>query len=134
MSGKAFCAGADVPTSKSNQGYFLSLLIYCLSASRWCFYFASLYVATYAFVPLSTETFGRLGKPAMALLNKLAECASASGVVLKDGFVVNALRELSVGLCRGNCVLYKRSQYALARVSGTFAFRAGADIPVYENI
>ncbi|MGL4351025.1 MAG: hypothetical protein ACRCT2_10760 [Plesiomonas shigelloides] len=87
----------------------------------------------YAFVPLSTETFGRLGKPAMALLNKLAECASASGVVFKDGFVVNALRELSVGLCRGNCVLYKRSLYALARVSGT-AFRAGADIPTSEII
>ena len=85
----------------------------------------------YAFVPLSTETFGRLGKPAMALLNKLAECASASGVAFKDGFVANALRELSVGLCRGNCVLYKRSLYALARVSGT-AFRAGADIPTSE--
>ena len=55
----------------------------------------------------------------MALLNKLAECASASGVVFKDGFVVNALRELSVGLCRRNCVLYKRSLYALARLSGT---------------
>ena len=87
---------------------------------------------THAFVPLSTKTFGRLGKPAMALLNKLAECASASGVVFKD-FVVNALRELSVGLCRGNCVLYKRSLYALARVSGT-AFRAGADIPTSEII
>ena len=72
----------------------------------------------------------------MALLNKLAECASAIGVVFKDGFVVNALRELSVGLCRGNCVLYKhfkRSLFALARVSGT-AFRAGADIPTTEII
>ena len=87
----------------------------------------------YAFVPLSTETFGRLGKPAMALLNKLAECASASGVVFKDGFVVNALCELSVGLCRGNCVLYKRSLFALASVSGS-AFRAGADIPTSEII
>ena len=76
---------------------------------------------------------GRLGKPAMALLNKVAECASASGVVFKDGFVVNALRELSVGLCRGNWVLYKRSLCALALVSGT-AFRAGADIPTSEII
>ena len=82
----------------------------------------------YAFVPLSTETFSRLGKPAMALLNKLAECAAASGVVFKYGFVVNSLHELSVGLCTGNCVLYKRSLYALARVSGN-AFHAGADIP-----
>ena len=31
------------------------------------------------------------------------------------------------GSCRGNCVLYKRSLYALARVSGN-AFRADADI------
>ena len=85
----------------------------------------------FAFVPLSAQTFGRLGIPAMALLNKLAECASASGVVFKDGFAVNALRELSVGLCRGNCVLYKCSLYALARVSGT-AFRAGADILTSE--
>ena len=81
---------------------------------------------------MSTETFGRLGKPATALLNKLAECASASGVVFKNDFVVIALRELSVGLCRGNYVLYKRSLYALARVSGT-AFRAGANLSTSEN-
>ena len=49
----------------------------------------------------------------------------------KDGFVVNAFGELSVRLCRGNCVLYKRSLYALARGSGN-AFRAGADIPTSE--
>ena len=41
------------------------------------------------------------------------------------------LRELSVGLCRGNCVLYKRSLYALARVSST-ASRAVAHIPASE--
>ena len=82
----------------------------------------------YAFVPLSTEILGRLGKPAMALLNKIAECASSSGVVSKDAFVVFNLRELSVGQCGGNCVMYKRSLFALARVSG-IAFRAGADIP-----
>ena len=80
-----------------------------------------------ASVPLSTQTFGRLGKPAMELINKPAECASAGGILFEDGFVVNALRELSVGLCRGNCVLYKRSLDTLARVSGN-AFRAGADI------
>ena len=97
-------------------------------------FFCFLYVVTHtsgAFVPLSTDTFGTLGKPAMALLNKLAECASASGVVFKDCFVHNALRELSVGMCRGNCVLYKRSLYALDRVSDT-AFRAGAAIPTSE--
>ena len=80
----------------------------------------------YAFTPLSTESLGRLGKPAMKLLSKLAEAAAAGGVRPKDGFVVNALRELSIGLCKGNAVLYKRSMYALARVSGN-AFRAGMD-------
>ena len=48
----------------------------------------------YAFVLLSTDTFGRLGTPAMALLNKLAARASAGGDVFKGGSVVNALREL----------------------------------------
>ena len=62
--------------------------------------------------------------------NKLAECASVSGVVFKVGIVVNALRELSVGLCRGK-LLYKHSLYALARVSGN-VFRAGADIPASD--
>ena len=35
----------------------------------------------YALVPLSKRTFSRLGRPAMALLNKLAEYALAGGVV-----------------------------------------------------
>ena len=82
---------------------------------------------------LRCDTFGWLGKLAMALQYKQPECAPASGVVFNGGFVVNALRVLSVGLCRGNCMLYKRSVYALARVSGT-AFRAGADIPKFKKI
>jgi hypothetical protein len=35
--------------------------------------------ATYAFAPLATETFGRLGKPAMQLLTRLAGMAAGSG-------------------------------------------------------
>ena len=42
----------------------------------------------YTFVPLSTYTFARLSRPAMALLNKLADCAMAGGVVFKDGFTI----------------------------------------------
>ena len=52
----------------------------------------------------------------------------AGGVVSKDSLVVNALCELSVRLCRVKWVLYKRSLYALARLSGN-AFRAGAGNP-----
>ena len=81
----------------------------------------------YAFVQLSTEKFGRLGTTAMALLNNLAECASASGIVFKDNSVVKALSELSVGLSRGNCMLNKRTLCALGHVSGT-TFRTGGDI------
>jgi len=85
----------------------------------------------YAFTPLSTETFGRLGKPAMELLNSLATEATAGGVVCKDGFVTNALRELSVSLCRGNGVLHRRCLGHLARVSG-HAFRAGMPFPTAD--
>ena len=81
----------------------------------------------YAYVQLSKEKFSRLGTTAMALLNNLAECASASGVVFKDNSVVKAPSELSVGLSRRNCMLNKRTLYALGHVSGT-AFRSGDDI------
>ena len=84
----------------------------------------------YAFIPLSMETYGRMGKPAMELLNKLAETA-ADGGVNKDSFVTNALRVLSIGLCRGNAVLYKRSLPVMARVRGT-SFRSGMLVPTGE--
>ena len=77
------------------------------------------------------ETFGRIGKPAMVLINDLATAASASGSLHKDDFVTNALRDLSIALCRGNGVMYKRSMTTLARVSGT-CLRAGLDIPTAD--
>ena len=66
----------------------------------------------------------------MALLNKLAECAGGWRC-FQGRLVVNALHELSVMLCRGNCVLYMQSLHALARLSGN-AFCTGADIPTSE--
>jgi hypothetical protein len=87
--------------------------------------------AAYAFTPLSVETYGRLGKPAMQFLNTLAHSATNAGVRTKGDFVTNALRELSIGLCRGNAILYSRSLYVLARVSG-FAFRAGMEVPMAD--
>ena len=62
----------------------------------------------YAFIPLSTESYGTLGKPSMELLNTLATTAGTGGVV-KDTFIANALGELSIGLCRGNGALYRRA-------------------------
>ena len=97
-----------------------------------------LYVATHmrlhahACVPLSTETFGRLDNAAMALLNKLAGCASASAFVFKDGLVVNASRELSVRLFRGNCVMYTLILYALACGNGN-VLCASVNIPAWRN-
>ena len=58
----------------------------------------------------------------MALLSKLAECASAGGVDFKRGVVfnsvilVNAVRTLSVGSCMDNCMPCKQSIFALTRV------------------
>ena len=50
----------------------------------------------YAFVTLSTEVCGNLGKAAMVLLNNLAESASADGFAFENRFAVNVLRELSI--------------------------------------
>ena len=82
------------------------------------------------FCPISIETFGHLGKPAMELLNTLAETA-ADGGVMKESFVTTVLREPSVGLCQGNAVLYKRGLKSMARVSGT-AFQEGMLVPTGE--
>ena len=63
---------------------------------------------SHAFIPLSPESYGTLGKPSMRLLNTLATTAGTDGVV-KDTFIANALRELSIGLCRGSGALYRRA-------------------------
>ena len=85
----------------------------------------------YAFVPLSVETYGRMGKPAMEFLNTLATIASTEGSVDKDLFMTNALKELSIGLCRGNGVMYRRGVTALARVTGT-ALMTGLPVATAE--
>ena len=53
-------------------------------------------------VPLSVETYGRMGGQAMQLLRDLAELASEGGAVDEQRRVQRALRKLSVGLMRGN--------------------------------
>jgi hypothetical protein len=57
----------------------------------------------YPFIPFSVETYSRLGKPAISFLGQLGlEAKEAGRKVSKSGFVAAAIRELSVGLCRGN--------------------------------
>ena len=84
----------------------------------------------YAFVPLSVETHGRWGKPAMQLLKQLSDHA---GFQDADGpsFITNALGELSVALCKGNHIVFRAGLKVLARASGV-GFCAGASAPSTE--
>ena len=55
----------------------------------------------YAFIPLSIETYGRLGKPEIQLLNTLGEsCRGRHG---QESFVANALHHLSIAVPRQCC-------------------------------
>jgi hypothetical protein len=87
----------------------------------------------YGFVPFSVETYGRLGQPAMKLLHSLGDEAAGPGGVTRASFVNGALRELSVGLCRGNFFAYRACVGMLARSSGA-SFRAGMRVPTDECV
>jgi hypothetical protein len=65
---------------------------------------AYIWLNVYTLLPFSVEIYGRLGKPAVALLGMLGAEAVAAGDVSKSAFVVAALRELSIDLCEGNCL------------------------------
>jgi hypothetical protein len=85
----------------------------------------------YAFVPFSVESYGRLGKPAMKLLHDLGDEVAGPGGVTRASSVAGALRELSVGLIRGNYFMYRACVGALARVTGQ-SFRTGMTVPTDE--
>jgi hypothetical protein len=87
----------------------------------------------YAIIPLSMETYGRLGKAAMQLLLTLAGIAADSGKLKKHGFVENTLRKLSLGLCRGNGTLFRAGLEAVAKASGR-SFQKGLAEPTAEPI
>jgi hypothetical protein len=73
---------------------------------------------TFEFVPFSMKNYGRLGQPAMALLNQSWDKATGTGGVSWASFVAGALREISIELCRGNFLLYRGSLGGVARASG----------------
>jgi hypothetical protein len=52
-------------------------------------------------VPLTHESYGRMGQPASKFLNELANLASSTGAVEKSRFVESALQALLIALCRG---------------------------------
>jgi hypothetical protein len=88
----------------------------------------------YPFTPFSVESYGRLGKPAMDLLSKLGE--EAEDTVRQCGkahFVSWTLRELSIGLCKGNFHMYRASLGLLAGVTGR-GLRLGAAFPMEELV
>ena len=67
----------------------------------------------------------------MQLLNKLADIADDTGPIEKDTFVTNALRELSIALCRGNALVYRSCASALNRLTGV-APTSGLLVPTSE--
>jgi hypothetical protein len=86
----------------------------------------------YDFVPLSQESYGRLGKPAMALLHQLAEVASRCGDVDRGVFVTNALRRLSVALYKGNAYILRMGIQSLAECTGRAVVRGRAQPTALE--
>jgi hypothetical protein len=87
----------------------------------------------YKFVPLAVETYGRMGKAGMELLNTLGTLAAANsnGNVRKPTFVINALRQLSIALCRGNAIMYRRGLSVLARAGGN-SYMPGLTVPTSD--
>jgi hypothetical protein len=87
------------------------------------------------FVPLSVESCGRLGAPALSLLRSLADHAvkARNPGLSQDDFISGALRELGVALCRGNASLDLSGLYNLTRVSGRAPLR-GLSCPSTEVV
>jgi hypothetical protein len=82
----------------------------------------------YGFVPLSAEICSCHDQPAMKLLHLLGDKAAGPVGVIRASFVNGALRELSVGLCRGNFLSYQVSVGMFDRSSGA-SLRAGLSVP-----
>jgi hypothetical protein len=83
-------------------------------------------------VPSSAEGYRRIGQPAMKLLHALGDEAAGPGGVTGASFVAGALREISVGLCRGNFFMYRACLGMFAKSSG-MGFRAGMSVPMDEH-
>jgi hypothetical protein len=64
----------------------------------------------------------------MRLLHALGNKAGGPGGATRAPFGICALRELSVGLCGGNCLSYRACVGMLARSCGA-SFRAGLSVP-----
>ena len=85
----------------------------------------------YAFVPLVSEPFGRLGRGAMEMLHRLGDAAAGAGVH-KRTFMRNAMRELSVAVVKGNGYMFRAGRKVLARACGS-DFQRGQLRPTAGN-
>jgi hypothetical protein len=87
------------------------------------------------FVPMSVDSFGRLGAPALTLLGNLADQAvKAGGPALSwVAFISGALQELSVALCWGNASLCRSGTYVATRAAGRISMR-GLARPLAEVV
>jgi hypothetical protein len=72
------------------------------------------------FVPISLESFRRLGAPALTLLGDVADQAVQAGGpgLSRAAFISGALRKLSVALCRGNASLCWSGAHVATRAAG----------------
>jgi hypothetical protein len=72
------------------------------------------------FVPMSVESCGRLGAPALTLLGDLADQTVQAGEpgLSRAAFISGAFRELSVALCRSNAPLCRSGAYVATRAAG----------------
>jgi hypothetical protein len=68
----------------------------------------------------------------MKLLHELGDEAARPGGVTRASFVAGALREISVGQCRGNFFMYRACLGMIAKSSG-MGFRAGMRVPTDEH-
>jgi hypothetical protein len=82
--------------------------------------------------PLSPSPWSRTDNRRW-LLHQLGDEAAGPGGMTRASFVAGTLRELNVGLCRGNFLMYRASGGMFARVSGR-GFRAGLAVPTDEAI
>ena len=86
--------------------------------------------ADFDFVPLASESFGRLGLGASRFLSALGDIAEGRAFgVSKERFVRHARQELSCALVRGNALVYSRFMMQFARITGK-QFTLGLDHPV----
>jgi hypothetical protein len=86
----------------------------------------------YDFVPLATETYGRLGVQAARFLKEVADYAARKGVS-KSAFTRMAHTELSCALVKGMALVWNAGMFATARAAGR-GFQEGQDVPVADTV